>query len=343
MSGKRKPTCLIGRQTGTRAIPIAGDPPVDLRNVRTYSIRTRKSKLDSTLLARLPSPDRPLREFFDCLPRVFRANDFLRIADRIVRAALPDRQTGKRNRAVIWMIGAHVVKCGLSPLLNDLIERNLIHCVAMNGAGAIHDFELACFGHTSEDVERGLRDGSFGMARETAQQINRIIRAAAKKGKGIGEALGQELSRLNPPHADKSILVRCFRKRIPATVHVAIGTDIIHQHPSVDGAALGKASLADFRLFAGQVPRLNKGGVIINCGSAVILPEVFLKALTVARNLGNEVKTFTAVNLDMIQHYRPNVNVLERPIRTGGGKAYALTGHHEIMVPLLYAAILSRL
>jgi hypothetical protein len=319
-----------------KAKPTRPSRQVDLRKVKTHSVSTRRSKVDRSLLARLPSPDGTLREFFDCLPKLLRASDLLRVADRIARAA-------KSGRAVIWMMGAHVVKCGLSPLLNDLIGRDVVSCVAMNGAAAIHDFELAFFGQTSEDVAAGLRDGSFGMARETAQIMNQIITKASKRGKGLGEALGETMAREKPPHADLSILIRCFQENVPATVHVAIGTDIIHQHPSADGAAIGAASLRDFRILAGQVPFLNDGGVVINCGSAVIMPEVFLKALTVARNLGNAVGRFTAVNLDMIQHYRPNVNILERPISTGGGEAFALTGHHEIMIPLLYSAILSRL
>jgi GNAT superfamily N-acetyltransferase len=310
--------------------------PTDLRKVKTRSVRKRRSKVDRSVLARLPLPDGTLREFFDCLPKVLRAEDLLRVAERIARAA-------KSGRGVIWMMGGHVVKCGLSPLVNDLIGRDVVSCVAMNGAAAIHDFELAFFGETSEDVAEGLRDGSFGMARETAELVNQITVEASRRGKGLGEALGETMAREKPPHGDLSILIRCFQEHIPATVHVAIGTDVIHQHPSADGAAIGAASLQDFRILAGQVPFLNDGGVVINCGSAVIMPEVFLKALTVARNVGNTVGHFTAVNLDMIQHYRPNVNVLERPIGTGGGEAFALTGHHEIMIPLLYSAILSRL
>lgn len=309
--------------------------PVDLKRVTTYPIRSRVSKLDQSLLARLPSPDKPLAEFFRTWPKLLKAKEFLRIAERMAHAHRTDR-------AVVWMMGAHPIKCGLSPLIVDLIKRKVITCVAMNGAAAIHDFELAFFGHTSEDVERGLEDGSFGMAQETGEGMNNIINEGVRRGYGIGEALGQSILRRGAKFQELSILCQSFKDNVPVTVHIALGTDIIHQHPNVDGVALGKGGILDFRILAGQLPGLNDGGVVINCGSAVIMPEVFLKALTIARNLGNTVKDFTAVNLDMIEHYRPMANVLTRPTSLGG-EAYSILGHHEIMLPLLYSAILTQL
>ena len=309
--------------------------PVDLKRVTTYPIRSRVSKLDQSLLARLPSPDKPLAEFFRTWPKLLKAKEFLRIAERMAHAHRTDR-------AVVWMMGAHPIKCGLSPLIVDLIKRKVITCVAMNGAAAIHDFELAFFGHTSEDVERGLEDGSFGMAQETGEGMNNIINEGVRRGYGIGEALGQSILRRGAKFQELSILCQGFKDNLPVTVHIALGTDIIHQHPNVDGVALGKGGILDFRILAGQLPGLNDGGVVINCGSAVIMPEVFLKALTIARNLGNTVKDFTAVNLDMIDHYRPMANVLTRPTSLGG-EAYSILGHHEIMLPLLYSAILTQL
>lgn len=309
--------------------------PVDLKRVTTYPIRSRVSKLDQSLLARLPSPDKPLAEFFRTWPKLLKAKEFLRIAERMAHAHRTDR-------AVVWMMGAHPIKCGLSSLIVDLIKRKVITCVAMNGAAAIHDFELAFFGHTSEDVEHGLEDGSFGMAQETGEGMNNIINEGVRRGYGIGEALGQSILRRGAKFQELSILCQGFKDNVPVTVHIALGTDIIHQHPNVDGVALGKGGILDFRTLAGQLPGLNDGGVVINCGSAVIMPEVFLKALTIARNLGNTVKDFTAVNLDMIEHYRPMANVLTRPTSLGG-EAYSILGHHEIMLPLLYSAILTQL
>ena len=307
--------------------------PADLRSVRTHSIRSRKSKFDCSSMAQCPDPSQPLSDFFNTLPPVLKAHDFIRVVQNIVRAAHNDR-------LVLFMMGAHLIKCGLSPLLCDLIHRGIINALAMNGATAIHDFELAFFGRTSENVEEQLADGSFGMARETGEWLNTTINEGVRRGYGLGEAVGQSIARRQPPYAQASVLAAAFERRIPATIHVAIGTDIIHQHPNVDGVALGKGSLLDFRILSGQLPDLNDGGVVINFGSAVIMPEVFLKALTVARNLGHTIKNFTSVNFDMIQHYRPTKNVLERPTKTGG-EFYSLTGHHEIMLPLLYSAILS--
>jgi len=238
------------------------------------------------------------------------------------------------------MMGGHVVKCGLSPIIIRMMEERLITCIVMNGAATIHDFELAHFGTTSEDVEANLEDGMFGMVRETPEMMNKIVSDGVRFGCGLGESLGRGLRHLLPKYERISVLANAHRLGVPLTVHVALGTDTIHQHPSCNGEAFGKGGMRDFRWLAGIVPTLDDGGVIINCGSAVILPEVFLKALTVARNLGNSVKKFTAINMDMIQHYRPMTNVVNRPTR-GGGTPISLTGHHEIMIPLLYAGIKS--
>lgn len=307
--------------------------PAELKNVKTYSIRSRKSKFDCASLAQCPDPAQPLSEFFNTLPPVLKARDLLRFSEKVAAAI-------KKERLVLFMMGAHLIKCGLSTLVCDLIKRGIINAVAMNGASAIHDFELAFFGKTSEDVETHLANGSFGMAAETGEWMNTMISDGVKKGHGLGDAFGMAILRRQPPRVETSILAAAYEAGIPATVHVAIGTDIIHQHPSSDGALIGKGSHLDFRILAGQLPDLNDGGVVINFGSAVILPEVFLKALTVARNLSGAVKNFTAANFDMIQHYRPNLNVLQRPIKTGG-EAFSFTGHHEIMLPLLYSAIRS--
>lgn len=304
--------------------------PVDLAQIKTYSIRNRPTKVDHTLLARVPNIHQPLGEFFECLPSVLKAKELLVASQRIAGACVSDK-------GIVFMMGAHVVKCGLSPIIIRMMEERLITCICMNGAAAIHDFELAYFGHTSEDVEAGLEDGMFGMVRETAEMMNKIVTDGVRFGCGLGESMGRGLRHLLPRFEKISILANAHRLGVPLTVHVALGTDTIHQHPSCNGEAFGKGCMRDFRWLAGVLPTLHDGGVVINCGSAVILPEVFLKALTVARNLGNPTKNFTAVNMDMIQHYRPLANVVNRPTR-GGGTPISITGHHEIMLPLLYAA-----
>lgn len=308
-----------------------GGRPIDLSEVKTYSIRQRQSKFDPSQMARVPDAFGTLDHFFACLPRTFKARDLLDLAEHIVVGAA-------NNKRVLWMMGAHLIKCGLSALVIKLMEQGIINCVAMNSASAIHDFELACFGHTSEDVETSLEDGSFGMARETGEWMNELITDGVKRGFGIGHTLGRGILDRRVPYEEFSILAAAVRLRMPVTVHVAIGCDIIHQHPSADGASLGKGSLRDFQILAGQLPDLDNGGVVINFGSAVIMPEVFLKALNVARNVGNPTRNFVAANFDMIQQYRPNVNVLARPTKNGG-KAYSFTGHHELMLPLLFGAI----
>ncbi|MEJ2660498.1 MAG: hypothetical protein P8Z73_07235, partial [Desulfobacteraceae bacterium] len=241
-------------------------------------------------------------------------------------------------KPVVVMLGGHVVKTGCNPILIDMAAKGYVTHFASNGSAAVHDAELACWGATSEDVGDQLGDGSFGMAADTAALINDGAIRAVRTGEGFGEAVGALLVEREAPHRQRALLAGAYEMKIPFTLHVAVGTDIVHQHPVADGAAIGQASLRDFRIFARSISRLGRGGVILNLGSAVIMPEVFLKALTVARNLGHDVFDFTSANFDMIQHYRPRVNVLERPT-LHGGRAYALTGHHEIMIPLLAAAV----
>jgi hypothetical protein len=244
------------------------------------------------------------------------------------------------ERGIVLMMGAHVIKCGLSPIIIRMMEERLITCICMNGAGAIHDFELAYFGQTSEEVESTLEEGMFGMAKETAEMMNKIISDGVRFGCGLGESYGRGLRHLLPKYEKISILANAHRLGVPLTVHVALGTDTIHQHPSCNGEAYGKGAMRDFRWLAGILPTIHNGGAVINCGSAVIMPEVFLKALTVARNISGPVNGFTAINMDMQQHYRPLTNVVNRPTRVAG-VPISLTGHHEIMLPLLYAGIKS--
>lgn len=303
---------------------------INLRKVRRCSIDGRPSRMGLKDLAGIPDPRRPLFRFLDSLPDVLKARDLRAVARAVATAR-------RRGRPVILMMGAHPVKCGLNPVVIDLLKKGIVTGLATNGAGAIHDFELACWGKTSEDVQSGLEDGSFGMSRETADLINGAVIQGDAQEMGFGESLGLVLNEGKFPHLGHSLLTACYRLKVPLTVHVAVGTDIVHQHPSADGAAIGSASHRDFRILAAQVSRLS-GGAVINLGSSVVLPEVFLKALTVARNTGHKVSNFTAANFDMIQHYRPNQNVVSRPVASGG-RGYSITGHHEIMLPLLAAMI----
>lgn len=280
-------------------------------------------------------PGASVSDFFDSLPNILAARDLLDVADLIVAAK-------KSGKPVIFGIGAHVIKCGLNPILIDLMERGMMSAIAMNGACAIHDVELAFFGETSEDVLMAIRDGSFGMARETGELINKSVSKGNASGKGFGQSVG-EMVLNNAGKKECSLLAAAVRMDIPATVHVAIGTDIVHMHPSFDPCATGEATHRDFKLLCSVVSNLNSGGVYLNVGSAVVLPEVFLKALTVARNLGNLVENFSTVNMDFIQHYRPRQNVVLRPTAGEGSKGFELTGHHEIMLPLLAQAVKERL
>ena len=304
--------------------------PVVIRGLRTYSLKKRKSKVNVSNFAKSLGGDKSFKDFINSLPNILAAENLKQIASSIVAAH-------KNNKTVAVGIGAHVIKVGLSPIIIDLMELGVINAVAMNGACIVHDFEVAYTGMTSEDVDKEIGKGEFGMAGETGKLLNSAIKSGVKKGWGIGKSVGQMINNSKYLYKDLSILAAGVRLGVPITVHVAIGTDIIHIHPQMDGKAAGEGSYRDFKLFAGVVANLEKG-VYLNIGSAVLLPEVFLKALTLVRNLGHKVRNFTTVNMDFIQHYRPITNVVKRPTQEDG-KGYALTGHHEIMVPLLAAAI----
>ncbi len=309
----------------------------DLGRVRTVPVATRRNKVEPSLLAAPPAGDRSFQAFFDSLPDVLAARDLRAVVSGIARAA-------RERRGVVLLLGGHVIKVGLGPLIGAWLRRGVVTHVAMNGAAAIHDFELAAFGGTSEDVESGLGDGTFGMAEETGAEMNGAIAAAAAGGLGMGEGLAGALERRGElPGRDCSVMLAALEVGVPVTVHAAIGAEIIHQHPAADGAALGATSHLDFRRLAGSLPMLDGGGAVLNLGSAVLLPEVFLKALTVARNLHGGAPThFLAADFDMQRHYRPRVNVVQRPTRAGGA-GYLLTGHHELMIPLLVWAVLQEL
>ncbi len=308
---------------------------IDLSKARTYPIRERTNKISVSDFARVCQTTVSYTDWLSSLPHVLAADDLRAIIEAVVQA----KHIGK---PVLFMMGSHVIKCGLSPLLVDLSEQGIVTAIAVNGSGAIHDFEIAMWGATSEDVAEHIEDGSFGMAEETGSMLNAIITQAARDGLGLGEAVGKHLVANAAPHNDVSLLAASYRLGIPLTVHVAMGTDIIHQHPKADGAAIGSTSYRDFRILTRTVSKLGDGGVVLNFGSAVVLPEVFLKALNLARNLGHPVNYFTSANFDMIQHYRPRVNVVQRPTQSGG-KGFSITGHHEIIIPLLAAGIKSKL
>ena len=301
--------------------------PIDLKKVKTYSIKKRKNLFKSEQFGK-PIESKDFNKFIDSLPKLLAANDLRNVIDNIVKAH-------KKNRPVVLALGAHVIKCGLSPLVIDLMKRGIITAVAMNGSGAIHDCEISLIGETSEDVLHSLKDGSFGMAKETAEAIQA---AASVPDSGLGRAIGNKILKDKNRHRKHSILAVGAQLNIPVTVHVAVGTDIIHMHPCVSGGDMGESSHIDFKLLCSVVAGL-EGGVWLNVGSAVIMPEVFLKAITVARNLSRKVNNFTTVNMDMIQHYRPLTNVVKRPTKHG----YSITGHHEIMLPLLRLGILAGL
>lgn len=305
-------------------------PRIDRSKVRTVAARRRPSKVQRREEARPHRPGASVSEFLEALPRILGAADLRAAIEATLRAR-------RRERLVLWGFGAHLIKVGLAPVMVDLMERGFASGLLMNGAGCVHDLELAMMGSTSEDVAPALDDGTFGMARETAELLNGAIRRGYEEGLGMGAAVGRTILEGAFPHKQRSVLATAARLGIPVTVHVAIGTDIHHMHPSADGAALGATSYRDFETLTSLVAAL-EGGVLYNIGSAVILPEVFLKALALARNLGHRVRRFTTVNLDFIRQYRPMVNVVERPTRLGG-RGISLVGHHEILVPLLAAAL----
>jgi hypothetical protein len=303
----------------------------DLSGVRTYPLASRKSKARAEDFATPIQRGGSFKAWFDSLPAILAGDDIRRVVRAIVDAHA-------RDAGIIWGVGAHVIKTGVSPVLIDLMERGYVSALAMNGAGMIHDFEVALAGATSEDVDEALGPGRFGMAEETGRILNEIVRNAESKQQGLGQAVGAYLMAANPHWMDRSLLATAHRLDIPVTVHVAIGTDIIHMHQDASGAAIGATSLRDFRYFTSCVARLSDG-VYLNCGSAVILPEVFLKAVALARNQGIPLDGLTTVNIDFLRQYRPVTNVVSRPVAGTKGQGISLVGHHEILIPLIAAAI----
>ena len=310
--------------------------PIDLSPLSTYPLDSRHSKVTVKDFAQPLSDDeaRAASSLLNSLPNILAVQGL-----RAVANAVGDARAN--HKALIWGAGGHVIKTGLAPVLIDLMQRGFVSAIALNGSGVIHDFEIALIGSTSEDVDEALGAGAFGMAEETGQMLNEAINAGARDNIGLGEAVGRMLHDLRPPFAAYSLLHEAYRRKIPVTVHATIGTDIIHLHRNANGASIGQTSHQDFRLFTSLVKELDGGGVYLNVGSAVTLPEIFLKAVTVVRNLGVPLENFTTANFDFIQHYRPNTNVVKRPVANGAGKGYSITGHHELMIPLLAAAIIN--
>src|SRR3984893_18485568 len=314
--------------------------PITLGAVHTYPLASRKSKVSIRHFENPPAANASLTKFLDSLPNILAVEDLRHLLGAIHSAR-------KQRQAILWGIGGHVIKVGLGPVLIDLMKRGFVSGIAMNGAALIHDFEIALVGNTSEDVEAGIGEGQFGMAAETGQYINEFAKLAHRIRIGYGEAAGQFLSSgiIEVKHADSSVLVAAYKRRIPVTIHLAIGTDIPHMHRAADGAALGWAAHYDFRLFCSLVKQMDSGGIYLNWGSAVLLPEVFLKAVSVVRNLGVPLRPITTANFDFIQHYRALQNVVKRPTASPRGshrpesRGYAITGHHELLMPLVGAAL----
>src|SRR5687768_5437286 len=305
----------------------------DLSDVRTYPLASRQSKARVEDFARPVERGATFKTWLDSLPAILGARDVRRVVDALVAAR-------QRNAGIVWGIGAHVIKTGVSPVLIDLMKRGYVSALAMNGAGIIHDFEVALSGATSEDVDESLGPGRFGMAEETGTLLNEAIRGGADAGKGLGQAVAAFLAERNPPHAGRSLAGAAYRLGIPVTVHVALGTDIIHMHPAASGAAIGETSLRDFKYFTSCVARLNHG-VYLNCGSAVVLPEVFLKAVALVRNKGIALDHLTTVNIDFLRQYRTQTNVVNRPVAGTQGTGISLVGHHELLIPLIAAALVT--
>lgn len=308
---------------------------ININKIKTYPISKRKSKVLLKDFARPPSGRRSFLGFYGSLPNILRAQDLRSIVNATVNAR-------RMGRAAIFMCGAHVIKCGLNPVLIELMRKKVITCIALNGAGIIHDFEVAFCGRTSEDVGEELKRGRFGMSAETADFLNKAVKEGVDKGLGLGDAVAEKISRARLPYRDLSLLYNAYKQGVKICVFIAIGTDIIHQHPSFDAAAAGQGSMRDFHALVEEMSGLGGGGVVLNFGSAVILPEAFLKALNLARNLGYKAKDFVTANFDMIYHYRPSQNVVSRPVMSGG-RGYYIIGHHEIMLPLLAQAIIENL
>ena len=308
---------------------------ININKVKTYSIKSRFSKVKAGDFAKIPAKSRSFSAFYASLPNILKAKDLNNVVDALVKAK-------RAKKAVIFMAGAHVIKCGLNPIIIELIKKKVITCICLNGAGIIHDFELAFQGKTSEDVGPSLKAGKFGMGRETADFINNAVYSGVAEGLGLGQSVAKKITEAKLPHKDLSLLYNAYKYNVPVCIFVAIGTDIIHQHPSFDAASTGEGSLRDFHTLVDNLRGINNGGVVLNFGSAVILPEVFLKALNLARNLGNSVKNFTTANFDMNFHYRPMQNVVCRPT-AGAGCGYYIVGHHEIMLPLLAQAVIEKI
>jgi hypothetical protein len=309
-----------------------GIEPIDLSGIKTYELHTRPSKVEVESFASPPSEVDSLDDFLQKLPDVLAVRQMRGLSGRIRRAQ-------DLKKPIIWGLGGHVIKTGLSPVLIDLMERGYVSALAVNGSVLVHDSEIALVGFTSEDVDATLGKGDFGAARETGEILNDAAAEAVKSDIGLGEAIGRELVSREPKYKEHSVLCAAYESRIPVTAHLAIGADIGHFHASCDGAALGAASHTDFRLICSLVREMNGGGVYVNYGSAVMLPEVFLKAVTVVKNLGSELRDITTANFDFIQHYRPATNVVRRPTADGAGKGFSISGHHELTMPLLAAML----
>ncbi|HYY42114.1 MAG TPA: hypothetical protein VE775_05230 [Pyrinomonadaceae bacterium] len=307
--------------------------PLDLDEVNTYPLAARPSKVTAADFAHPIAPDASLKDFLGALPNILAVRSLREVAAQVRRARALERP-------IIWGIGGHVVKTGLAPVIIDLLRQGFVSAIAANGSVLVHDAEMALVGSTSEDVDATLGAGAFGAAEETGRLLNEAAQDGARAQVGLGEALGRRLSEMQPPNAHLSLLCAAYAARVPFTAHLSIGADIAHFHPSVDGASLGATTHTDFRLLAALVRRLDGGGVYLNVGSAVVLPEVFLKAVTLVRNLGHPLADFTTANFDFIQSYRPLTNVVRRPVSDGAGRGYSITGHHELMIPLLAAEIL---
>ena len=307
--------------------------PLSPGGLKTYSLQSRKDKVNINNFAQILGPEKSFTRFVRSLPNILAGSDFKEFISVMGKAK-------KKNRAIIFGLGAHVIKVGLSPIIIDLMKEGWITALALNGAGIIHDFEIAFTGQTSEDVQLQVKNGHFGMAQETGQMLNAAINSGEEKGLGLGEAVGEMIATSDFPHKDMSLLSVAYKLNLPVTVHVAIGTDIIHFHPEVKGEAIGNASLKDFFLFCSLLEKLDDGGVFVNIGSAVILPEVFLKALSFVRNKGWLLESFSTAVFDFIHHYRPYENVVKRP-HGKKGRGFYFIGHHEIMIPLLAASLKS--
>jgi len=306
---------------------------IDISKIKTYSLKERKNKIGIDSFAKICSSKSTISDFVESLPQLLAADQFRELIKSI-------KESKKNKKPIIWGLGAHVIKTGLSPLIINLIEKGFVSAVAFNGAGPIHDAEISLIGESSEEVADGIKDGTFGMVEETGELINSAIVEGDSKGWGFGESIARKLIERNVPYKENSILVRCLQKSIPSTVHLTIGTDITNMHPNVDPAALGRTSYRDFLIFCSMISKLTNGGVYLNIGSAVTLPEVFLKAITISRNLGFKIGNFTVACLDFNRHYRSEQNVIERPSKVLGCKGMYLLGHHELMIPLLTASLL---